>query len=61
MKVLIIYHSEHHQNTEKIAKAMAEKIGTEVIKEIIAWKNNNLLFHLEFLSTMNPNRKVVIR
>jgi flavodoxin len=30
MKVLIIYHSEHHQNTEKIAKAMASKIGAEV-------------------------------
>ena len=32
MKVLIIYHSEHHQNTEKIAKAMATKIATEVKK-----------------------------
>ena len=30
MKVLIIYHSEHHQNTEKIAKAMAYKIDAEV-------------------------------
>ena len=26
MKVLIIYHSEHHQNTEKVARAMATKI-----------------------------------
>ena len=32
MKVLIIYHSEHHQNTEKIAKVMTEKIGAEVKK-----------------------------
>ena len=32
MKVIIIYHSEHHQNTEKIAKVMAEKIGAEVKK-----------------------------
>jgi flavodoxin len=32
MTVLIIYHSEHHQNTEKIAKAMAEKIGAELKK-----------------------------
>ncbi|MGZ8887674.1 MAG: flavodoxin family protein [Nitrososphaeraceae archaeon] len=30
MRVLIIYHSEHHQNTEKIAKAMAAKIGADV-------------------------------
>jgi flavodoxin len=30
MKVLIIYHSEHHLNTEKIAKAMATKIDTEL-------------------------------
>ena len=32
MKVLIIYHSEHHQNTEKIAKAMAIKIAAEAKK-----------------------------
>jgi len=32
MKVLIIYYSEHHQNTEKIAKAIAVKIGAEVKK-----------------------------
>jgi len=32
MKVLIIYHSEHHQNTEKIAKAMAIKVGAEAIE-----------------------------
>ena len=32
MKVLIIYHSEHHQNTEKIAKVMAAKVGAEAIK-----------------------------
>jgi len=32
MKVLIIYHSEHHQNTEKIAKVMAIKSGADVIK-----------------------------
>jgi flavodoxin len=29
MKVLIIYHSEHHQNTEKVAIAMATKIEAE--------------------------------
>ncbi len=32
MKILIIYHSEHHQNTEKIAKAIAIKVGAEIIK-----------------------------
>ncbi|MBM3709672.1 MAG: flavodoxin [Actinobacteria bacterium] len=32
MKILIIYHSEHHQNTEKIAKAMTAKIGAEIKK-----------------------------
>ena len=32
MKVLIIYHSEHHGNTKKIAKAMAEKVGTDILK-----------------------------
>ncbi|MGZ5511487.1 MAG: flavodoxin domain-containing protein, partial [Nitrososphaeraceae archaeon] len=30
MKVLIIYHSEHHQNTEKIARTMATKIESEL-------------------------------
>ena len=30
MKVLIIYHSEHHQNTEKIARTMAAKIEAEL-------------------------------
>jgi len=30
--VLIIYHSEHHGNTKKIAKAMAEKVGTDILK-----------------------------
>lgn len=32
MKVLIIYHSEHHGNTQKIAKAMAEKVGADILK-----------------------------
>jgi flavodoxin len=32
MKVLIIYHSEHHQNTEKIARTMAAKIEAELIE-----------------------------
>ena len=32
MRVIIIYHSEHHRNTEKIAKAMAIKIDAEVKK-----------------------------
>ena len=30
MKVLIIYHSEHHQNTEKVARVMATKIKAEL-------------------------------
>jgi len=30
--VLIIYHSEHHGNTKKIAKAMAEKVGADILK-----------------------------
>ena len=32
MKVLIIYHSEHHGNTKKIAKVMAEKVGADILK-----------------------------
>lgn len=32
MKTLIIYHSEHHGNTEKIAKSMAEKVGADIVK-----------------------------
>ena len=32
MEVLIIYHSEHHQNTEKISKVMAVKSGADIIK-----------------------------
>jgi len=32
LKVLIIYHSEHHGNTKKIAKAMAEKINVDILK-----------------------------
>ena len=32
MKVAIIYHSEHHGNTKKIAKAMAEKVGADILK-----------------------------
>ena len=32
MKVFIIYHSEHHDNTKKIAKAMAEKINADILK-----------------------------
>jgi flavodoxin len=31
MKTLIIYMSYHHQNTEKIAKAMAEELGADVV------------------------------
>ena len=43
MKVLIIYHSEHHQNTEKIAKAMAAKIGADLeeAKEVRIENINN--------------------
>jgi len=32
LKVLIVYHSEHHDNTKKIAKAMAEKVGADILK-----------------------------
>jgi len=32
LKVLVIYHSEHHGNTKKIAKAMAEKINADILK-----------------------------
>jgi len=32
LKVLIIYHSEHHGNTKKIAKAMAEKVSADILK-----------------------------
>ena len=43
MKVLITYHSEHHQNTEKIAAVMAEKIEAELkeAKEVSAGDINN--------------------
>ena len=30
--MLIIYHSEHHGNTKKIAKAIAEKVGANILK-----------------------------
>ncbi len=30
MKTLIVYTSVHHQNTEKVAKAMAEELGADV-------------------------------
>jgi flavodoxin len=32
MKVLIIYHSEHHGNTEKIAKAISSALDAKLIK-----------------------------
>ena len=43
MEVLIIYHSEHHQNTEKIARAMAAKIGADLkeAREVKAEDINN--------------------
>ncbi|HYC20774.1 MAG TPA: flavodoxin family protein [Candidatus Bathyarchaeia archaeon] len=31
MKTLIVYASVHHQNTEKIAKAMAEELGADLV------------------------------
>jgi len=34
LKVLIIYHSEHHGNTQKIAKAMAEKINADILNAV---------------------------
>jgi len=43
MKVLIIYHSEHHQNTEKIARVMAAKVDADLkeAKEVRAEDINN--------------------
>jgi len=43
MKVLIIYHSEHHQNTEKIARVMAAKIDVDLkeAKEVRTEDINN--------------------
>jgi flavodoxin len=32
LKVLIIYHSEHHGNTKKIAEAIADKINADISK-----------------------------
>jgi flavodoxin len=31
MKTLIVYASVHHQNTEKVAKVMAEELGADVV------------------------------
>jgi flavodoxin len=31
MKTLIVYASVHHQNTEKVAKAMAEELGADLV------------------------------
>jgi flavodoxin len=31
MKIVIVYASVHHQNTEKVAKAMAEEIGADLV------------------------------
>jgi len=39
LKVLIIYHSEHHGNTQKIAKAMAEKINADILNAVDADPN----------------------
>ncbi|MBN2517461.1 MAG: flavodoxin family protein [Candidatus Altiarchaeota archaeon] len=32
MKTLIIYHSEHHMNTEKVAKAMAKVLDAKLVR-----------------------------
>ena len=32
MKILIIYHSEHHGNTEKVVKAMGNEVNADVVK-----------------------------
>ena len=32
MKVLIIYSSTHHKNTERIAQAMAEVLGADLVE-----------------------------
>jgi len=34
MKTLIVYHSEHHMNTEKIANIIAQVLDAEVIKSM---------------------------
>ncbi len=34
MDVLIIYHSEHHGNTEKIARAMGKELKAEVVPDL---------------------------
>jgi flavodoxin len=31
MKTLIIYYSKHHENTQKVAEAMADSIGADVL------------------------------
>ena len=31
MKTLIVYASVHHQNTEKVAKVMAEELGEDLV------------------------------
>ena len=31
MKTLIVYTSVHHQNTEKVAKVMAEELGADLV------------------------------
>jgi flavodoxin len=31
MKALIVYASVHHQNTEKVAKVMAEELGADLV------------------------------
>jgi len=34
MKTLIVYHSEHHMNTEKVARVLAEVLNAELVKAI---------------------------
>ena len=31
MNTLIIYYSKHHENTQKVAEAMADSIGADVL------------------------------
>lgn len=40
MKILIIYHSEHHGNTEKVALAMRDAVDADIVKSGDLFLNN---------------------
>jgi flavodoxin len=46
MKTLIIYASVHHQNTEKVARAMAEELGADLTPIKEAQPGNLLAYDL---------------